>query len=207
VAETSAERTRFFPFLRPPLCLEVGRDDRAAQREAVARAKAHRVRMLVAGRLWWLPLLLTLAGWRLGLLWLGVGLAVVVAAVIVVLYRSARRLRDAVRDADEEIGIPIPADLADDVLYAAEPFHQFGQWYDEADTFVPEVHQVLRKHHRWVLRLDTDFARHLHEIRKAWVDGDLDRWRSLTDLLERRAELAREVLDELTEQIRDSGAG
>jgi hypothetical protein len=206
VAEVSAERTRFFPFLRPPLCLEVDRDDRAAQREAVARAKAHRLRMLVAGRLWWLPPLLPLAGWQLGLLWPGVVLAVVVAAVIVVLYRTARPPRDAVRDADEQIGIPIPSDLADDVLYAAEPFHQFGLWYDEADTFVPEVYQVLRKHHRWVLRLDVDFARHLHEIRKAWVDGNLDRWRSLTELLQRRAELAREVLDELTDQIRGSGS-
>jgi hypothetical protein len=57
-----------------------------------------------------------------------------------------------------------------------------------------------------VLRLDVDFARHLHEIRKAWVDGNLDRWRSLTELLQRRAELAREVLDELTDQIRGSGS-
>lgn len=163
--------------------------------------------MLVAGRLWWFPPFLPLVGWEQGLLWPGVLLAVVVAALIVVLSLGARRLRDAVRDADEEVGIPVPSDLAGEVLYAAEPFHQLGLWYDEADTFLPEAYKVLRRHHRRVLRLDVDFVKHLHRIRKAWVDGDLDRWRSLTELLDQRAHEARGVLDELIDQVRAARRG
>lgn len=96
-------------------------------------------------------------------------LAAVIAGCVVaiaLLYRRADRLRGVVRLADEQLGIPVPADLADDVVHASHPFLLVGDWYDEAESLNAEALAVLRSLQRRSRAIDIEFVVGLHRLRR-----------------------------------------
>ncbi|HTK66504.1 MAG TPA: hypothetical protein VL595_29275 [Pseudonocardia sp.] len=179
-------------------------DDREAQVAAVGQVKARRATMVAARTLW------PIAGLAIVVaIFYGEqtsGLATLVAAVTVVacvvgtwlLYRRADQLEQAVRRADEQVGIPIPAHLVAEVSQAGVPVRTLTGWFGEIDPRDPDEVKTLRRARRRALEIDGAWLDELHTVRRCWVEGDRDGWDRAARALEPIARRATELDAELT---------
>lgn len=98
------------------------------------------------------------------------------AAVAAVSWWAGGPLADAVRTADDEIGIPVPDDLAEAVAHSRNRFDVLGDRLALA-TSVPAQAAQIRPLLREIGGLDDRYTHCLHRARTAWALGRVGDWR------------------------------
>ncbi|MEW1841158.1 hypothetical protein AB0392_24715 [Nonomuraea angiospora] len=197
---------RYRPFANPVVvamakdydAVPVQRDadpDMARHRYAVRRARTHAVAFPIAHHLWWgfaFPVY-ALVDAR-SLIWPALAVAAGIAVMLAVLYTVAGRAAHAIRDADEEIGLPLPMDLVEDIASGGVAMHLLASVYDNAQ-YDPETAARLRRYRRRFDAMDQAYLRQLHRARQAWVAGDRKRWRAAAQEALKLSERTYELLD------------
>jgi hypothetical protein len=201
---------RFFPFapiesmVEPPDRGVTDRDDQAA---ASADVHANRIRVLQARPLWWLPpiaIVLMLSQ----VIPLIVGIGVIIAAVVAIrlLYRAADRRRDRVREADERIGIPVPADLGPQLQAVSAGLMQLGEYLQRSSRQEPGLAAATEPYRKDIVTIDRDYVSGLHDIRRQWVADDIEGWRSSTLDAVRHRSRTDEIVQAIREDLEAGGA-
>ena len=162
-------------------------DDREAQQAAAKLVIGGRRYAILAILFIPLGVIGVVVGWLMNQHWLGAAAFSGCIVVALLLRTRSNWLSWKVHDADEAIGIPIPADRADDIVRLGGPFLRAASKIRREKAVGDRLRlgdPLWRMYERHFTELDTEFLGLLYQMRTTWLAGDLERWRALPDRME-----------------------
>ncbi|KOV89681.1 hypothetical protein [Nocardia sp. NRRL S-836] len=191
------DAARYFPYRRGPESERVERSaaptDLEDQRRAVRLDRTDTFAMAVDRPLWAVAaLVLTFTLFTPYWVW-GLGVSAVCAVTVVLLHRVGRRAYDELRLLDATVGVPVPDDLADEVVVTGRAMHALSLVHDLARTN-GHVAGALRQYERETSKFDQAYTTCLYRARAAWVRGDEAGWRAAAEQLPLLASAMAQVL-------------
>lgn len=192
---------RYFPFRAGPDADRIDHDaptaDRDEQIRAVRLESAHILTMAASRPLWLPPPIIIPFSILTDFWWVGLVITGVCVLALAVFYLIAWRARDGVRLLDGKVGVPVPGDLAEEIIVSGKAMHALTTIDDDVASGSPLDEESSR---RWreIEDLHSAYLAHLHRTRRCWVNEDGLGWREAAQRLPLIANSVAQMLESVT---------